>query len=143
MSRAAQRGTAVILSVSVIVVLTTLGSTMLMRSLHEDQLGRRSAGRQQAFALAEAGLDQSLLNLRTPTIPADDKCTPGAIPNPCPLLTGSFTIDAPQDLGGNQWRVVTHGTSGSETTRPPRACTTSRPTIRSIGQSPPLASTSG
>ena len=59
-----QRGSALVISLGIIVVLGTLSSTMLVRGLAESQLGQRSAQRQSAFFLAEAAADQVIANLR-------------------------------------------------------------------------------
>ncbi|MBI3011760.1 MAG: hypothetical protein HYY58_04665 [Candidatus Omnitrophica bacterium] len=104
-----QRGTAMLFSLGVILVLTALGSTLLLRSLNENQLGRRSAARQGAFFLAEAGVDQALLNLRTPTDLADDVTT-------ATFPTGTFQLDPPQSLGNLQWKVASHGFSAENPT---------------------------
>ena len=111
MERSDQRGTVVLISLGVVVLLGTLGSTLLMRSLHERQLGIRSAARHQAFFLADGAVDQALLNLRTPADLTDD-VTAGA------LLSGTFQIDTPpQQLGVLQWRVTTRGFSQQEERR--------------------------
>ncbi|MBI4342499.1 MAG: hypothetical protein HY599_03940, partial [Candidatus Omnitrophica bacterium] len=111
MKRRHQRGTAMLFSLGVVVVLTTLGSSLLLRSMNENQLGRRSAARQSAFFLAEAGVDRALLNLRTPDDLTDDLVT-GT------LLTGTFQIDSPPEpLGSLRWRVTTRGFSQQEERR--------------------------
>jgi len=51
-------------SLGIVLLLGTLGATVLTLSLNEGEVGRRSAGWQRAFFLAEAGLDQALLSLR-------------------------------------------------------------------------------
>ena len=107
MQRSTQRGAAVLFSLGVVVLLSALGSTVLLRSLNETQLGRRSAARQSAFFLAEAGLDQALLNLRTPDDASDDVTANT-------LLTGTFQVDSPTSLGNNRWQVTAHGTAQQE-----------------------------
>ena len=108
MQQRKQRGAVVLFSLGIVVLLSTLGSAVLLRSLNETQLSRRSAARQSAFFLAEGGVDQALLNLRTPTDLTDDV-------NTSALLTGTFTIDSPPvDLGNNRWQVTTHGTAQQE-----------------------------
>ncbi|MBI2104357.1 MAG: hypothetical protein HYT90_02075 [Candidatus Omnitrophica bacterium] len=106
-----QRGTAVLMSLSIVVLLGTLGSTLLMRSLHERQLGSRSAARHQAFFLADGAIDRALLNLRTPDVLTDD-ITAGT------LLSGTFQVDTPaESLGALRWRVTTRGFSQQEERR--------------------------
>lgn len=107
MRRRTDSGVVVVLSMGVVVVIGALGSTALMRSLHEQRLGSRSAARQQAFFLAEAGIDQALINLETDDL-ADDVTTDA-------LLTGSFQLDHPPViLGPLQRRVRSHGYAQGE-----------------------------
>ena len=101
-----KRGAVLALSLGLMAFITTLGAAFLIRSLNEDRLGLQDGSRQTAFYLAEAGVDQASLNLRTPTNPADDILT-AALP------TGTFLIDAPVLLGVNLWQVTAHGTSGN------------------------------
>ena len=104
MGRAHQRGSAVLLTLGVVVVLTTLGSSLLLRSLNENQLGRRSAARQRAFFLAEAAADHAISNLR-----ANER---GDIQT-TPLLTGTYWAEiAP--AGGLRYLITAHGSSGGE-----------------------------
>jgi len=106
-----QRGVAVLVSLGVVVLLGTLGSALLMRSLHERQLGSRSAARHQAFFLADGAIDRALLNLRTPDVLTDD-ITAGTLPS------GTFQIDTPPtQLAALQWRVTTRGFSQQEERR--------------------------
>ena len=105
--RSRQRGTAMILSMSLIFLLGALGSTTLLRSLHEHHLEDRSAARQQAFFLAEAGVDQALINLQTADL-ADDV-------NTAALSTGTFQVDNPPvSLGPLQSRITAHGLTQGE-----------------------------
>lgn len=98
-----RRGFVTALAIAVVAVLAILGASFLNQSLNEGQLGRRTASRQAAFYLAEAGLDQASINLRTLDT-ADDVLSQG-------LETGTFTINAPTDLGGSRWLVTTQGVS--------------------------------
>lgn len=110
MARQGRRGSAVLLSLGVVAILTTLGGALLLRALNEDRVGLRSAARQGAFHLAEAGVDRALVNLQTPTDLTDDVTT-GALP------TGTYAVDnPPQAVGSLQWRVTAHGTSASPST---------------------------
>jgi hypothetical protein len=101
------RGIVVIVSLGLVVLLSTLGSSLLTRSLNESRIGRRSLTLHRAFYMAEAGLDQALLNLRTPADAADD-VTSGA------LLTGTYAVDAPVSLSSMVWQVTSHGYSDGE-----------------------------
>ncbi len=109
-SQASQRRAGVVLffSVGTVLVLGALGATLLMQSLQESSLARRSAAQQGAFFLAETGVDQALINLRTPTDAFDDVLT-GT------LSTGTFTVDSPPEaLGSQRWKVTTRGFSVTE-----------------------------
>lgn len=106
-----RRGAVVVLSVGLVVFLSTVGAAFLMRGLHENRLGDRSAARQEAFYLAEAAIDRASLNLRTPTDLTDDLMAMA-------LPTGTFQIDSPmQSLGSNRWMATARGTSGQEQRR--------------------------
>ena len=106
-----RRGSVIVLSLGVVIVVATLGATMMVRGLNEHQLGQRYAAREKALSLAEAALDQASFNLRTPTDPADDVLS-GALP------TGTFQIESPvTQLTPVRWRVTTQGTSGQEQRR--------------------------
>ena len=106
-----RRGSVMMISLGVIVVVTTLGASLMVRSLGEHGLGQRHAARERAFELAEAALDQASFNLRTPLDAADDVLT-------ATLPTGTLQVDAPvTQLGPNLWQVTTRGTSGQEQRR--------------------------
>ena len=98
------------MAVTMVVVLTSMGASLLVRSFNEDLVEQRSATLQQAFYMAEAGLDRASLNLRTPTDPLDDLFTQT-------LSTGQFQLDPAQSLGPLTWSVVSHGFSGAEERR--------------------------
>ena len=102
-----QRGSILITSMGVVIVLTILGAGSMRRSMTEHGVSRRSTAQQGAFFLAEAALDRAALNLRTPDEASDD-VTMGSLP------TGSYTIDTPQLTGTLQYTVTTHGTSRGE-----------------------------
>jgi len=102
-----RRGTIFITSVGVMVFLTLLGAGFMVRSLNESRTGSRSAWRQEAFYLAEAAVERASINLRTPDDTTDD-VTSGT------LVTGTYTVDAPEEIGTLQYRVVTHGTTQNE-----------------------------
>lgn len=106
-----RRGSVIVLSLGVVIVVATLGASMMVRSLNEHQLGQRYAVREEALYLAEAALDQASFNLRTPTDPLDDVLT-GTLP------TGTFQIESPvTQLGPTLWQVTTRGTSGPDQRR--------------------------
>ena len=107
-----RRGVALAMSLVVAIVLASLGASLLMRSLNEDLIGQRSAARQEAFYLAEAGVDRASINLRTPTDTSDD--IPPDATTHVVLPSGYFTLETPQLIGVNTWKVTSHGYSGSE-----------------------------
>ncbi len=89
----------------VVLLLTILGSTLLLRTLHENQLSTRSSAQQGAMSLAEASIDRTL----------------------CQLRVGQFTDLATTSLGGGnysaevapagpplRYRVTGHGLSVAE-----------------------------
>lgn len=104
MDRRHERGSAVLLSLGVVVVLTTLGSSLLLRSMNENQLGRRSAARQRAFFLAEAAADHAISNLRANN---DDHVPIMA------LATGTYWAEV-TSLGGDRHLIAAHGVAGAE-----------------------------
>ncbi len=106
-SPAPQRGSALITSVGIVVVLTILGASFMRRTMSESGISRRSTAQQDAFFLADAAVDRAALNLRTPTETLDDT-TAGTLP------TGSYTVDTPALVGTLQYQVTTHGTSRGE-----------------------------
>ena len=101
------RGMVIIVAAWVTAFLTVVGASVLMRSSHEASLGRRSASRQAAFYMADAGIEQAARNLATPTDAGDDTTTMN-------LTGGSFTIDAPASVGTLLYQATVHGASGSE-----------------------------
>lgn len=60
-----KKGIAIIFSFIIIVVLTVLGSAILLRSISESNLARRNLENKQAFWLAEAGISEALTQLKT------------------------------------------------------------------------------
>ena len=106
-----RRGSVMMISLGVIMVVTTLGATMMMRSLGEHGLGQRYAARERAFELAEAAVDQASFNLRTACDASDDLLT-------ATLPTGSFQVNAPMtQFGPTLWLVTVQGTAAQEQRR--------------------------
>lgn len=105
-----QRGVVMAIALGVVTVFVTLGAAFLVRSLNESLIGSRSVDRHEAFYLAEAGLDQASINLRTPTDAADDLLTQT-------LSTGTFQIESTTELQPQVWRVISRGTSQGEVRR--------------------------
>ena len=101
-----------LLSLGVVILLTMASASLLIRGVAESSVSERFRNQAAAFQNAEAGVDQAALNLRTPT-DANDDITNGTFP------TGTFSIDVPPtSLGGQTWKVVTHGASAKYPTQP-------------------------
>src|SRR3989338_44617 len=96
-----------LLSLLFVFFLTIAGTSFLIRSVSELDVSQRFGNQSAALHVADAGVDQAARNLRTPTDLTDD-VTSATLP------TGVFTIDTPVSLGGDRWRVVTHGSSVNE-----------------------------
>jgi len=102
-----QRGSVLILSVSVTTFLALIGASFLIEGLSEMNLSTREGYQSVAFQMAEAGLDQSLRNLRTAT--NDDDVLTGSLAN------ATFSIDSPPtSIAANVYQVTTHGLSQQE-----------------------------
>ena len=100
-----QRGFIYIIALSVVAFLTFAGASLLIGSATESNMSEYSRNQTVALHIADAGIDQAEMNLRTPTDLTDD-ITSGTLP------TGSFTVDAPpQTLGSDKWQVTAHGVS--------------------------------
>lgn len=103
-----QRGMIYVITLGVILSVTMVSATLLMRGVSEASLSERSRSQLAALHLADAAVDQAAINLRTPSDVTDD-VTSGALP------TGTFTMDAPPTaVGSLQWRVNTHGISARD-----------------------------
>lgn len=101
-----RRGMIMIVTLGALIFVSTVGTTLLMRSLNEAQISRRSAAQQSAFYLADGAIDQAARNLATPTDTSDDTSS-------LTMETGSFTIDSTSSIGTNLYKVTAHGTSNS------------------------------
>ena len=100
-----RRGIVFLISLGVAFLLAVLGASMLMRSIVELHVTQRAFDQASAFQLADAGIDQAVINLRTAD-PADDILT-DAIP------PGTYTILSVVPIDALTQRVVARGTSGS------------------------------
>jgi hypothetical protein len=102
--RRREAGIAMVFSLIVVALLSTLGFTMVSRSMGETNLSARSASRQGAFFLAEAAIDHAIGNLgadNTSHIPATS------------LPGGSYWAEV-VSLGNQQYRITGHGLVGSD-----------------------------
>ncbi|MBI4342235.1 MAG: hypothetical protein HY599_02585 [Candidatus Omnitrophica bacterium] len=122
-----QRGMVFLMSMGVIVLFTVAGASMLLRSLSEARLSERSRNQVSALHLADAGVDQAAVNLRTPTDAIDDVLTRT-------FSTGSFQLDPAVSIGADTWRVESHGTSDQDTGYPRHVEAVFRLTPQSVFQ---------
>jgi Tfp pilus assembly protein PilX len=70
-----ERGSALVLALFVLALLTGMGTALLFRSQHEARMGKASLRSKQAFYMAEAGIEDgrvTLYNLNTNTDLSDD-----------------------------------------------------------------------
>ncbi|MBI3320951.1 MAG: hypothetical protein HYZ91_01635, partial [Candidatus Omnitrophica bacterium] len=109
--RGDRQGFFLVTTLGTMVVLTVLGSTILLHGMTQRQTGFRLHHQFAALQLADAALDQAIMNMRTLSVSSDDVTT-------ATLSTGSFTIEQPPQLVGDQlYRVVAQGTSQQEQRR--------------------------
>ena len=120
-----KKGAALIIAFMVIVMLTVLGSATISKSVSERFLTQRYAESTQAFWLAEAGVAQALLQLKS------DFSNFNAIA-PTALGQGEYSIDTIVVEGANR-RVTAHGFVPSQAS--PRAERTITVLVQSSGGS--------
>jgi hypothetical protein len=101
-----RRGLLYLVSLGIVFFLTIVGASMLMRGLSETHLSERSRNQSAAFHLADAGVDQAAINLRTDTL-SDDILT-----RTLPMGTSSILAVVP--LGSQLDQVTVRGISVSE-----------------------------
>jgi hypothetical protein len=95
------------MTIPIVIAVGLLGMAMLMRGVHELRLEERQLAGQRALVLAEGGLAQAVINLRTPTDTTDDVTSRT-------LSGGTFQVDTPMtQLGPQRWQVVARGVSGT------------------------------
>ena len=99
-------GFILVTTVGIVTFFTLTGGSMMLRGLWQAYASARIYHRSNALHLAEAAAEQAARNLRTAST-ADDLMT-------ATLASGSFTIDAQQNMGGQLYQVTTHGTSDLE-----------------------------
>ena len=120
-----QRGFIYVISLGIVLLLTLAGTSILMRGVSETNLSERSRGQSTALHLAEAGVDQAAINLRTPTDPNDDVTS-------TTFSLGSFQLDPPTTPAAQTWQVKAHGTSASDPNSPRHIEATYRLTPKSV-----------
>lgn len=121
-----KRGIALIAAFMVIVVLTILGSAIISQSVSERFIAQRYAESTQAFWLAEAGVNQALMQLKS-----DFDNLNGIAPNS--LGQGQYSVDAIVVEGPNR-RVTAHGFIPSQAA--PRSERTITVLVESSGSNP-------
>lgn len=99
-----RRGMVVVLSLGLVALLGALGSSLLLRSVHESQLETRSLRRHNAFFLAESAVDHAISNLRANNT---------ANLSTALLATGSYWAEV-ADLGSQRYQITAHGLAASE-----------------------------
>ncbi|MCK4859312.1 MAG: DUF4900 domain-containing protein, partial [Candidatus Omnitrophica bacterium] len=99
-----KKGFLLITSYLVIIVLLTLGSAFLLRSVNENKLAQREIMRKQTFYLAEAGIDRGLDEKRQGHLGTFNQCLQNI---GCYQCTLSET--AP---GSSRWIIVSTSTVG-------------------------------
>lgn len=102
----ANKGFLLVTSLAVTVFLTLGSASLLVNSLMQTNANTRLYNRANALQLAEAGLNQAGLNLRTSSA-ADDVLSSS-------LASGDFEITMQQSLGGNLYQVQATGTGSTE-----------------------------
>lgn len=103
----ANKGFLLVTSLAVTVFLTLGSASLLVNSLMQTNANTRLYNRANALQLAEAGLNQAGLNLRT-SATADDVLSDN-------LASGSFAVTLQESLGNNLYRVQATGTGSAET----------------------------
>ena len=103
-----RRGIIYILSLGVVFVLAMLGATMLMRGIAETSVSQLAFNQAAAFQLADAGIDQAKINLRTAD--AGDDLLTGTFPVGA-SSTGTYTILSVTTLDAQTQQVTSRGVS--------------------------------
>jgi len=75
-SREQQRGSALIMAVFVLALLTTMGTALLFMSQHESRMGRAGLHSKQAFYLAESGIEDGRVTLYVANVGLDEVFNP-------------------------------------------------------------------
>ena len=94
-ARSNNRGVIFALSLFLVMLLTVLGSSLMVRSINDLTISERGRIREQAFHVAEAGLDHALAVLSHSSISWSDELAAGGVlsfgPN-VPLAPGSYDV---------------------------------------------------
>lgn len=105
--RARSQGFLLLTSLGVVIFLTLSGASLLVDGISASNTSARMYNRSNAFQLAEAGINQAGLNLRTQGT-TDDVMS-------ATLASGSFQIDKQESIANSQYWVQATGTSQFET----------------------------
>lgn len=106
-NRAHSKGFLLLTSLGVVVFLTLSGASLLVDGISASNISARMYNRSNAFQLAEAGINQAGLNLRTQG--TSDDVMSGT------LASGTFQIDKQESIANSQYWVQATGTSQLET----------------------------
>ena len=104
--RQRQQGFIYVISLGVLLMMTMLSASMLIRSLVATGVAERSERQAAAFQLAEAAVDQEAVNLRTAA--ANDDVLFGVLP------LGTFSVVSVAPIDAQTQRVTGRGIVGSE-----------------------------
>jgi hypothetical protein len=95
-----RQGAILVTSLGIVVILAILGSSFLLRAIHETQLSRQSSSQHHALSLAEASVDTAIQNLRVGQ--TDDLLSTS-------LSGGSFWAEVDPAGGALQYQITGHG----------------------------------
>ncbi len=101
-----RRGSTLLIALGVVIFLMLAETSLFVNGVTQSNISVRTYNRSNALHLAEAGLSQAALNLRTSST-TDDVTTAA-------LVSGSFALNAPQSVGSNLDMVRSVGTSDVE-----------------------------
>ncbi len=102
-----QRGFVYAMALGFVVFITILSASILMQGMLQESLSQRSGNQGESLHLADGGVDQALINLRT-TDPSDDVMTRT-------MAGGTFTVLSVVPVVPGTQRVTVRGTAGGET----------------------------
>lgn len=108
-------GFVLLTSLAAVIVLTLAGASLLVNGISQTNIGLRTYHRSSALHLAEAGVQQAALNLRTASTTDDSPAMDGVAT--AALSSGGYTIGSPQTVGVGITKIIVTGTSQLEQRR--------------------------
>lgn len=99
-----RRGSVYVFSLGMVVLAIVVGAAILVRGTTEVDNSERSVNQAEAFQLADAALDQAMINLRVNNT---------ASISSTPLASGKYWVDI-TSLGNQRYQVTAHGSSAGE-----------------------------